>query len=159
MPVFNYRFTVDAPVEAVAAFHFQPGAFKRLSFPLTPAQLHYEEPLADGSEMRFTLWFGPLPVRWRAVHSNVGPHGFTDTQVDGLMRTWVHTHRFIPLADGRSAVEEEITMAHHGGWRGLLTRLLFAPPALKMLFSYRRWVTRRLAPRFATNGDRPVSTS
>jgi hypothetical protein len=42
------------------------------------------EPLAEGSISDFTLWFGPLPIRWTARHSHIDPlHGFTDTQVRG----------------------------------------------------------------------------
>ena len=98
--------------------------------------------------MHFTLWFGPLPVRWHARHSAVGPNGFTDTQISGPMRSWVHTHRFTPLNDKQTEVSEHIVLEHHAGWRGWLSRLLFAPPGLRVLFAYRRWVTRRLAPRF-----------
>ena len=80
MPVFDYAFTVRAPLARVAEFHRDTRALQRLSPPPMFVQLHRLEPLAEGSVAEFTLWLGPLPLRWRAVHSNVDPlGGFTDT--------------------------------------------------------------------------------
>src|SRR5512141_1391989 len=99
MQVFEYSFTVDAPVEAVAEFHRDTRALKRLTPPPVWVQLQRVDPLAEGSVSEFTLWFGPLPVRWQALHSNVDRlRGFTDTQARGPMRQWRHRHRFTPLA-------------------------------------------------------------
>jgi ligand-binding SRPBCC domain-containing protein len=79
MTEFKYSFTVQAPVDTVTAFHHDTRVLKQLTpFPIV-AQIHDYEPLADKSEAKFTLWFGPIPVRWHAVHSDVSPAGFTDT--------------------------------------------------------------------------------
>ena len=143
MPVFDYRFTVDATQEEVARFHFQPGILKTLTPPLMFMQVHEFEPLAEGSVAEFTLWPGPIPVRWRAVHSNVSSSGFTDTQVAGPMKHWAHTHTFTSLAGGQCEVHEHIEFEHFGGLKGLFSRLLFPRPALWMLFNFRRMITRR----------------
>ena len=59
--------------------------------------------IREGAVADFTLWFGPLPLRWTAVHSEVSAqHGFTDTQQRGPLASWRHTHRFEAL-DGRDA--------------------------------------------------------
>ena len=59
MPIFDYKFTVDAPLTAVSTFHKSPQAFKQLTpFPII-AQIHKNEPMAEGSVTQFTLWFGP----------------------------------------------------------------------------------------------------
>ena len=54
--------------------------------------------LADGNEMAFTLWLGPLPVRWNARVENFSPTGFDDIQTGGPFETWKHAHRFEALA-------------------------------------------------------------
>lgn len=77
MPTFTYTFVVNAPLTAVAAFHHDTRILKKLTPPPIFVQIHRYEPLGDGSEAEFTLWFGPLPVRWLAVHLEVGEHGFT----------------------------------------------------------------------------------
>ncbi len=144
MPVFEYSFTVRAPVEAVARFHQDTRALRRLSPPPMFVQLHRVEPLGEGSVSEFTLWLGPLPLRWQAVHSDVDPtRGFTDTQARGPLRRWRHTHRFEPVDETTTRVTEYVEYDHADGLSGAFTRLLFAPAALRGLFGYRRWVTRR----------------
>ena len=140
---FDDAFIVHAPLAAVAEFHHNARALKRLTPPPIFAQMHRVEPLAENSVAEFTLWFGPLPVRWTAVHSNIdSQHGFTDTQRSGPMRYWQHTHRFEAVDDGVTRVSEHIEYAHHFGWRGVFSRLLFNPLALRLLFYYRGLVTR-----------------
>jgi len=143
MPEFAHSFTVEAPVEAVADFHRDTRVLKQLTPLPIIARIHRFEPLADGSRAEFTLWFGPLPLRWEAVHSDVGPYGFTDTQVRGPLRAWQHRHRFTALGPARTRVDDHIIYSHHRGARGVLSRLLFARPGLLYLFTARRWLTRR----------------
>lgn len=144
MSVFEYTFTVRAPLAAVAQFHRDTRALKRLSPPPLFVQLQRVEPLAEGSVAEFTLWFGPFPLRWQAVHSNVDAlHGFTDIQTRGPLQRWRHTHRFEALDEAATRVVEYIEYEHADGWLGALTRLLFSPLGLRFLFAYRSWVTRR----------------
>jgi ligand-binding SRPBCC domain-containing protein len=142
MPVFDYRFTVAAPLAAVRAFHRDTSALKRLTPPPVVVQLHSIEPLAEGSVSRFTLWVGPLPLRWTAVHRDVSDRGFTDVQVEGPARRWEHTHSFVPLDDRTTEIREHVEFEHRPGLSGLVTRVLFARPNLWSMFAYRRFVTR-----------------
>ncbi len=143
MPVFDYRFTVAAPLQAVSEFHFQPGILKVLTPPLMIMQVHRFDPLADGSIGEFTMWMGPIPVRWKAEHSNVSQTSFTDTQVSGPMKSWVHTHTFRSLGDDLTEVHEHIEFEHFGGLKGLWSRMLFPKIGLNVLFSIRKRITRR----------------
>ncbi|MEZ6061667.1 MAG: hypothetical protein R3C19_15070 [Planctomycetaceae bacterium] len=143
MQHFDYRFTVDAPVDAVASFHFQPDAFRKLTPPLTIVKMHRAEPPSDGSVTEFTMWIGPFPIYWKAVHSSVSPSGFTDTQDAGPMKFWRHTHRFAAITPATTEVHEHIEYQHHDGWMGLRSRLLFSRPALRALFAIRKFRTRR----------------
>ena len=143
MPVFDYRFTVDAPLQAVSDFHFRPGVLQTLTPPLMVMQVHRFDPIAEGSVAEFTMWMGPVPVRWKAVHSNVSSTSFTDTQVCGPMKSWVHTHSFSALSPQQTEVHEHIEFSHHAGWRGLWSRMLFPPPALLILFKIRSRITRK----------------
>jgi len=143
VPVFDFRFTVDAPLKAVSDFHFEPGILKTLTPPLMIMQVHRFDPLADGSIGEFTMWAGPIPVRWKAVHSNVSETSFTDTQVAGPMKSWVHTHTFAPIAENVTEVHEHIEFEHFGGLKGVWSRMLFPHPALFALFTIRKMITRR----------------
>ena len=143
MPVFDFRFTVKASLEAVSAFHFQTGILKALTPPLMIMQVHRFDPLANGSIGEFTIWMGPIPVRWVAEHSDVSPRGFVDTQTSGPMKFWKHTHRFNRISPELTEVHEHIEFEHYSGLRGIWSRMLFPRIALIVLFSYRRWATRR----------------
>ena len=142
MLTFHYTFIVAAPVTAVSAFHHDTRVLRKLTPPPIFVQIHRLAPLGEGSEAEFTLWFGPIPVRWLAVHSQVGPHGFTDTQVRGPLQMWQHTHRFTAVSPTRTQVTESIVYEYAPGLRGLLSRLLFARPALWFLFTARKLLTR-----------------
>jgi ligand-binding SRPBCC domain-containing protein len=81
MPVFDYKFTVHASLQELSDFHRDTSALKKLTPPPTIVQLHESEPMEEGSVSRFTLWVGPLPLRWKAVHRGVSERGFTDVDV------------------------------------------------------------------------------
>ena len=142
MAVFDYRFIVSAPLAAVRDFHRDTSALKRLTPPPTLVQLHSIEPLAEGSVSRFTLWVGPLPLRWKAVHRGVTDRGFTDVQAEGPARKWEHTHSFVPLDDATTEIREHIEYEHKTGFWGVVTRILFSWPNLYAMFTYRMLVTR-----------------
>jgi len=143
MPTFDQTFTVSAPVDKVAAFHSDTSALKTLNPPLVIVQLHRVDPIDEGSISEFTLWMGPLPIRWRAIHSDVGPNGFTDTQEDGPLASWIRTHRFEMVDKNTTQIHDHIDFAYLPGWPGFLTRILFGRLGLRVLFAYRKWATNR----------------
>jgi ligand-binding SRPBCC domain-containing protein len=147
MKTFTYRFQVDAPIEQVAAFHRDARVLKKLTPPPLIVQIHQVEPLAEGSIAEFTMWAGPLPIRWRAVHSQVHPgQGFTDRQERGPFQDWVHQHSFTALTPQRTEVSDQVTATPSGHWFwGLVSRLMWL--SLPLLFFYRAWQTRRALER------------
>jgi ligand-binding SRPBCC domain-containing protein len=100
------------------------------------------ESLTQG-ELEFTLWLGPLPVRWTAAHEP-GPteHSFIDRMVKGPLASWVHEHRLDPDPKG-VRLSDRIMYTYHPGVAGWPARLLFSRPGLKFLFWYRHWRTRK----------------
>ena len=142
MPVFDYKFTVRASLQAVRDFHHDTSALKRLTPPPTIVQLHNVEPLAEGSISTFTLWVGPLPLRWEAIHRGVSDKGFTDVQSKGPAKKWVHTHTFTPITADNTEIREHIEYEHDNGFWGVVTRVLFARPNLYLMFAYRKYATR-----------------
>ena len=150
--LFDFTFTVRAPLTAVADLHRDTRALTWLTPPPVRVRIRHVEPLAEGSIADFTLWFGFLPIHWTASHSNVHyEHGFTDTQVRGPMKRWVHTHTFTDEGGGLSRITEHIEYEHFPGARGLLSRLLFTPFGLWLTFCYRRYATRRLRDKRSAN--------
>lgn len=143
MPTFDYEFTVPASRKRVREFHHDTSALKILTPPPSIMQTHSIEPLAEGSVSRFTIWAGPIPLRWEATHHDVSDEGFTDVQTAGLMQMWAHTHRFIEIGPEETKVTEHIDYEHPGLPRALITFPIFNKLALKGLFAYRKRQTIR----------------
>ena len=143
MPTFETSFTVNAPLDAVAAFHADTSALTNLNPPFVVVQLHRVDPMAEDSISEFTLWLGPLPIRWRAIHSRVSSNGFTDTLEDGPMTSWRHRHQFEAVDEHTTQIHEYIVYEYPSGLQGLLSRVLFGHLGLTALFTYRKWATRR----------------
>lgn len=139
MKTFKRSFVVAAPVEAVARFHSDTRALKRLNLPGLFLQFHRLEPVAEGSLADFTIWLGPIPIRWQASHFDVDTNrGFTDVQTRGPFAQWRHCHSFEILDDQNSRVSDEIK-AQPGS---LISHLMWA--GMPLLFAYRAWRTRRI---------------
>lgn len=159
MKRFIYQTRVAAPIERVAAFHRDSRALKLLTPPPVFVQLHKVQPLEEGSVSDFTLWFGPLPVRWVAVHSDVDPlHGFTDSQVRGPFAIWTHRHSFSRIDLENTWITDEIqasTSSHPFWW--LFGQLMWA--SLPLLFAYRGLAVRQALKSQARNYPDPLSLS
>ena len=135
---YAHAFQVNASLEDVAQFHRDSRALRLLSPPPMFIQFHEVQPLAEASLADFTMWLGPLPIRWKARHSEVNPmNGFIDVQEAGPFKTWVHRHSFSRIDANQSEVCDEIE-ATPGG---LVSRLMWL--GLPVLFAYRAWATRR----------------
>ncbi len=142
--VFVHRSEMPGTLQALQRFHEAPMAFERLAPPFLQLRIEQDRrrSLTEG-EVVLRMGPGPLAIRWLARHE-AGPtaHSFTDRLIDGPLACWVHQHIFEAQERG-VALTDRITLAHRPGWRGLLTRLLFDGPALRLLFVYRHWRTRR----------------
>ncbi len=142
--IYRHRFFVRAPLNKVAEFHSRAASMAAITPPPIVARIH-EAPdiLAEGDEMKFTLWLGPIPLRWHARIEDVTPNGFIDRQLSGPFATWVHRHQFSAKDKNTTEVLDEVTskLSSHPFWWiiGLGMRL-----GLPILFAYRGWKTRRL---------------
>lgn len=144
MKKFRHKFRVDASVADVARFHSQSGSMGAITPPPVIAKIHRApQTLTEGDEMEFTLWLAFLPIRWLARIENVSPAGFTDRQLRGPFKKWVHRHTFVAAGPAATEVVDEIecSLRPHILWGpvGLGMRL-----TLPLLFAYRSWKTRQL---------------
>ena len=140
---YQHRFHVNAPLAAVAEFHAQSASMGAITPPPVVVRVHRAPArLDDGDEMDFTMWLGPLPVRWLARIEDVSPTGFTDRQMRGPFREWVHRHIFVPVDETTTAVVDkiELRLRPHPWW-GLLGLGMWL--SLPLLFAFRGWKTQR----------------
>jgi ligand-binding SRPBCC domain-containing protein len=96
------------------------------------------EPLANGSVADFTMYAGPVSIRWVAVHSDVTEqNGFVDVQEQGPFQSWRHRHHFRAIDEQRTEVIDEIE-AEIGN---VLSRFMWLN--LPVLFAYRARQTKK----------------
>ncbi len=94
---YAHRFRVEAPSADVVEFHQRSASMAAITPPPIIVRI-YEAPavLGEGDEMAFTLWLGPLPMRWQSARiEQTGPSGFADRLIKGPFASWVHQHVFV----------------------------------------------------------------
>lgn len=141
---YSHRFTVQAPLSAVADFHRRSESMGAITPPPIRARIHAApEILKEGDRMDFTLWLGPFPIRWVAQIEQVTPEGFVDRQLVGPFTTWVHRHTFAAIDEETTVVIDEIDATLHPNWLWKLVGLGMWL-GLPILFAYRGWKTRSI---------------
>lgn len=140
---FKFETVVKASLERVLVFHNDSYALKLLTPPPIIITFDRVDPISENSESQFTMWFGPIPIRWVAVHKNVIlPNTFTDVQKKGPFKYWEHKHTFQWLNENSTMIIDEIFYKPGSGiFYGLISR--FMGYSLPMLFTFRGWVIRR----------------
>ena len=147
MKRYSRHFRVQAPIDCVAAFHNDAQVLKQLTPPPIFISFNEIQPREENSITDFTMWLGLLPLRWIAVYSDVdSTNGFTDRQVKGPFKEWVHRHTFISENPNTTEIIDKIQAnpSNHPIW-GFVSRLIWLnmPP----FFTYRAWITRRALER------------
>jgi len=106
---------IESPVEDVWGWHTRPGAFERLTPPWEEVRiLERTGGIENGARIVLEVKFGPLPLRWVAVHRDVVEGSrFVDVQESGPFASWVHEHEM--TADG-------------AGWTVLRDCIICEPP-------------------------------
>ncbi len=141
---FHHRFRVHAPLAAVTAFHRQPASLAAITPPPVLVRIQSAPAeLDEGDDMAFTLWLGPLPIRWLARIENVTANGFLDRQLSGPFRHWLHRHTFVTLNPAITEVYDTISaeLRDEPQWRLLGQAMWYSLP---ILFTLRARKTRRL---------------
>jgi ligand-binding SRPBCC domain-containing protein len=141
---YRHSFKVNSTLTKVIEFHAQSANMAALTPP--PIVVRMQKAPAEvreGDEMAFTLWLGPLPVRWLLRIEEVSAHGFTDRQLQGPFKKWVHRHKYHPLDEEWIEVVDEIELE-------LRPHLIWWPVGffmwlnLPVLFGYRGRKTRQI---------------
>jgi ligand-binding SRPBCC domain-containing protein len=144
---YKSHFTVDAPLESIWDFHRSSASLRAITPPVVPmTSVEAPDPLTDGSQMAFTLWIGPIPVRWEARIEDSTANGFIDRQISGPFSAWTHKHIFTSMEANRTRVDDQVSYEFR---TNLFWRLIGGAMALglPMLFRYRAFRTKQLIER------------
>lgn len=142
--VFTHSFRVKAPLVTVSNFHRETASMSAITPPPIGVRIKAAQDYPDnGDQMAFSLMIGPIEIPWVARFEGVSPTGFTDRQIEGPFREWVHRHEFVVIGDGLTEVVDkvEVHLKRHLIW-GPLGFLMWL--GMPFLFTFRSWKTRRL---------------
>jgi len=120
---------IERPVDDVWLWHTRPGAFERLTPPWEQVRiLERTGGIENGARIVLELKFGPVPVRWVAVHRDVvAGRRFVDVQESGPFASWVHEHEMTADGAGGTIVRDCITCVPPLGAAGSL----FGAPVIR----------------------------
>ena len=141
---YRHTFRVKAPLAAVAEFHSRSASMPAITPPPMIVRVHAAPArLSSDDVMDFTLWAGPVPLRWVARIEDASAAGFTDRQVRGPFARWTHRHTFVRVADDATDVVDQVEaeLKRHLFWGPIGLLMWIGMPAL---FAYRGWKTRRI---------------
>lgn len=139
---YQHRFTVQAAIEGVVAFHHNSDNLKLLTPWPVKVRIHSAPTeLAPGSPMVFELGLGPFTIPWRAQFEDVSAHAFTDIQTAGPYTSWSHRHVFRRIDEGRPEIEDRIEakLKRHPIWGPFAALLCLGLP---IMFRHRTRATR-----------------
>jgi len=140
-----FETSVELPVSRAEAFawHARPGALERLVPPWDDVRvISRTGGIDDGDRVELGLPFGPLQMRWLAEHRDrIEGQSFTDVQLRGPFRRWVHTHAFQDRDQGRCLLTDRIEYDLPLGALGRLAGGGAARRMLPRMFRYRHRVT------------------
>ena len=141
---FRHSFRVKAPQSVVADFHRHSDSMGAITPPPVIVRVHSApEKLAEGDTMDFTLWVGPMPIRWVAVIEQTTPVSFVDRQVSGPFASWRHLHTYVAEDANTTLVIDEVNaeLSHNWWWKLVGWGMWLNLP---ILFAFRGWKTRQL---------------
>ncbi len=137
---FSRETALPAPRAEAYAWHTRPGALERMIPPWADATLDKGGRVANGSTTTLTV-AAPFPRKWIARHEDVIPNvAFTDRQIEGPFKSWVHVHKFEPDPQANpnaSVLRDTITYTPPGGPLSGLINGWKVEPELARTFDYR----------------------
>jgi hypothetical protein len=141
---FQKSTSIDAPADAVFAWHARPGAFERLTPPWERVTVEEKTGgIADGARVSLRVSAGPFSIRWVALHGDTVPgRAFCDRQIQGPFRSWRHCHRFEPVSESACRLEDDIEYSLPLGWLGSIVAGRNVREKLERMFAYRHAVTK-----------------
>ena len=147
MPDFRFTTSLVLPYHLPEVFAFFSDACNL--DPLTPPWVHFSilTPLPidmrRGLVIRYRIRVRGVPLRWDSEITHwEPPYRFTDEQLRGPYRQWVHRHEFEETPDGTRATDD-VTYRVLGG---SLVNRLYVAPELRRIFAYRENVLSDLFP-------------
>jgi len=118
---------------------------------ITPPELQFEFvtplPIAvhQGAKIEYKIKLSGIPFRWKTLISEWNPpYSFTDQQIKGPYRVWIHRHSFKALNDNETLMTDEVQFLSPGYFLEPLINKFFIEQKVKEIFHYREQTLQHL---------------
>ena len=158
---------VPADIERTWAFFSDPANLGRITPSAPGFRMHSApEPTHEGQLIEYTVRpIAGIPLQWLTRIVGVdAPHAFTDVQLKGPYRRWVHRHTFTAVAGG-TRIDDRVEYEMPFGPLGRLAHALVVRGQLAAIFQFRTAAIRSIfepapasSPR-ATTSERVVAVT
>lgn len=140
MPTFVASVLIQAPVEAVFAFHEREDALRLLSPAFPPLQvIRKTGGIETGSRVELRIG----PVRWVALHTAYEKNRvFEDQQIRGPFAKWLHRHEFATEGSATRLTDRIEYQLPGGAWANRLFRWI-VEVGLRQMFRQRHLKTKQ----------------
>lgn len=137
---------LDMPLDEVFPFFADAHNLNRVTPPWLDFEIISDRDMGMnvGTQVQYRLKLHGIPVRWRSEITEWDPpNKFTDTQIQGPYRLWVHEHIFRPDAD-KTIMRDRVTYSVPGWIFAPLIHSVFVKRDLDRIFSYREKIFKRI---------------
>ncbi|KXK56301.1 MAG: hypothetical protein UZ05_CHB002000218 [Chlorobi bacterium OLB5] len=140
MRILTSEVTVNRPVDEVFGFFAKAENLNLITPPelffiiLTPLPIVMKK----GAIIDYRIKLGGLKFKWKTeITQWEPPYSFTDTQLKGPYRIWIHEHSF-ESHQGKTVVKDKVTYLPPGFIAEPLINSLFVKQRLENIFDFRR---------------------
>lgn len=140
MRILTGEILVSSPVDEVFGFFAKAENLNLITPPdlkfniLTPLPIEMKK----GTLIDYRIKLGGFSFKWKTEITNWNPpFSFTDTQLKGPYRIWVHEHTF-ESQNGKTIVKDKVTYLPPGYIAEPFINSLFVKHRLEKIFEFRR---------------------
>jgi ligand-binding SRPBCC domain-containing protein len=136
----HYNQLINAPITEVFRFFEHPDNLETLTPPWLGFTVLNSKPLVmkTNAEFGYTIKILGLSLRWTSKITQYAPlHSFTDIQLTGPYKTWIHKHTFKKMGN-QTEVIDKVEYSLHGGFLSPVIHKFFVKNKLTKIFNYRQ---------------------
>jgi len=103
--------TINLPRKQVFDFFSNAANLERITPPELKFHIVTAQPLElkQGALIDYELKMRGIPVKWRTeIYVWNPPHSFTDRQLSGPYKQWIHRHTFTELEENKTLIDDEV---------------------------------------------------
>lgn len=138
--IFKSELIIKRPINEVFGFFSQAENLQRI----TPTSLNFNILTSMPIEMKkgalidYKLKIRGIPSKWKTLISDWNPPtSFTDTQLKGPYKKWVHTHQFTRLSENSTQMIDTVVYEVPFGILGSVADYLIVRHEIANIFKYR----------------------